>query len=723
MAQRKVEDCRGLYLRYGGVEHDRIAAEMRALGWSDFTKRNLYARTRSGRVTPGWPERFGWDGSLPAKVREKTRNRKARRRGIAYARRRNSTSAPRLSNSASKPPGTFASHRERHATSQKHIGRGHNRQKARRLLSEPPASAGGTYVANENARPGADLVPYTRRRPQQTTDPTDSTDPKDPKDSPDSSFHAWLKTQPGLWNWDLRHQRIIYDRLQAITDGKNKRLMIFMPPRHGKSELVTVRYSAWRIRRNTKLRVILGSYSQHLADNFSRKIRRVLADDAAGQLRNADRGSRIDGNHANQPNPASNSIQHGRTQKRPADTNPQSAIQDPQFPQSPFPFANRPINRVSEWETSDGGGLKAVGVGGGVTGFGADLIIIDDPVKSRAEADSKVFRERVWNWFNDDLYTRLEPGGAIILIQTRWHEDDLAGRLLNEMNNGGEHWEVVNLPAIAEAAELRNADCGLRIQSDGADPYNNTLTNLRCSIPTNPQSAIRDPQSTDPLGRSPGEALWPERFDLAAIEGFRSKMDEYSFSALYQQRPVPSEGGVFKRKWFGTIVDHAPKGLKWKRGYDLAISTKQTADYTASFRVAFDAEGNMYIDGGYRRRIAFPEQRRYMLERLKLERDTEHGVETAVHGQAVLDSLRKDAAAIGRSFKGIAVQGDKHSRALRWISIASEGRIRLVRGPWNKPFVEEACTFPHGKHDDQIDAVSIATHMFDRRGSRLYAFN
>ena len=345
VAQRKIEDCRGLYLRFGGVEHDRIAAEMRALGWSDFTKRNLYARTRGGRITPGWPERFGWDGEIFTAVAQRRRDKKAkvraaRRCGIAYARRRNSSSAPRFSNSASKPPRTFASHRERHTISQKHIGRGHNRQKARRLLSEPPASAGVTYLATENARPGADLVPYTRRQhphAADSTDSKDSIDPTDPTDSPDS-FHSWLKTQPGLWNWDLRHQRIIYDRLQAITDGSNKRLMIFMPPRHGKSELVTVRYSAWRIRRNTKLRVILGSYSQHLADNFSRKIRRVLADDAAGQLRNADRGSRIDGNHANQPNPASNSIQHGRTQNAPS--RHKSAIRNPRsaIPAVPFPL-------------------------------------------------------------------------------------------------------------------------------------------------------------------------------------------------------------------------------------------------------------------------------------------------------------------------------------------------------------------------------------------------
>ncbi len=112
----------------------------------------------------------------------------------------------------------------------------------------------------------------------------------------------------------------------------------------------------------------------------------------------------------------------------------------------------RTINTVSQWETAAGGGVKAVGVGAGVTGFGAQLIIIDDPVKSRADAESETLREKVWDWYRNDLYTRLEPNGSIILIQTRWHEDDLAGRLLNDMADGGDQWEVVNLPALAEPA-------------------------------------------------------------------------------------------------------------------------------------------------------------------------------------------------------------------------------------------------------------------------------
>ena len=179
---------------------------------------------------------------------------------------------------------------------------------------------------------------------------------------------------------------------------------------------------------------------------------------------------------------------------------------------------------------------------------------------------------------------------------------------------------------------------------------------------------------------------------------------------------------MFKRAWFKEIVDHAPKGLKWKRGYDLAISIKQTADYTASFRVAYDSEGYLYIDGGFRRRIDFPQQWRYMIERMTLERDTEHGIEEAIHGRSVMQELRKLDKIRGRQFRGVPVKGDKHERALSWIQLAEEGRIRLTRGPWNKGFIEEACAFPHGAHDDQIDAVSLAVSMHERKPSKLYMF-
>lgn len=437
-------------------------------------------------------------------------------------------------------------------------------------------------------------------------------------------FPAWLPTVTPNWTWNWRHQQYLYSALQKVTDGVTKRLMIFMPPRHGKSEMVTVRYAAHRLEQNPKMNIILGSYNQKLANRFSRKTRRIVE-------------SRI---------------------KLSTDR-----------------------KAVEEWETSIGGGYRAVGVGAGITGFGANLIMVDDPVKSREEAESETYRERCWDWFNDDLYTRLEPGGAIVVTMTRWHDDDIAGRLLKEMDEGGEKWEVVSLPAIAEDA--------------------------------------------DPLGRKRGQALCPERYDIEALEKLRKKLGAYSFAALFQQRPVPIEGALFKRDWFANrIIDEAPANLRWARGYDLAVSQKTSADYTASFRCAFDKQGNLYIADGFRKRIEFPEQQRFVIKRMVSEKNTTHGIEKALHGEALVQSLRRVPAVRHVGFKAVKVDKDKFTRALAWANLAEEGRVFLVRGGWCDEFLDEVCRFT-GKgdtHDDQVDAVSLAVGMLSKKRAKLWAY-
>jgi predicted phage terminase large subunit-like protein len=227
---------------------------------------------------------------------------------------------------------------------------------------------------------------------------------------------------------------------------------------------------------------------------------------------------------------------------------------------------------------------------------------------------------------------------------------------------------------------------------------------------------------TDALGRQPGEALCPERYDEEKLEQLRKKLGSYSFASLYQQHPVPAEGGLFKREWFKNIISNRPEGLRWCRGYDLALSTSATSDYTASFKVAFDKQGNMYVDGGFRRRIEYPEQRKYILGRIREERDTEHGIELSANGRAVIQDIRRERDVLGRAFRGVEPEGTKVSRAVGWVAIAEEGKLFLVRGPWNHEFIDEACSFPQGTHDDQIDAVSIAVRMCRSRGNRSYGF-
>lgn len=437
----------------------------------------------------------------------------------------------------------------------------------------------------------------------------------------------------------------------------------------------------------------------------------------------------------------------------------------------------RAINTASQWETSLGGGVKAVGVGAGVTGFGGQLIVIDDPVKSRAEAESSAYRERLWDWYRNDLYTRLEPDAAVILIQTRWHQDDLAGRLLQEMQTGGDRWEVIDLPALAEHREARSSSLkGTNIIAQGKAESRNpgiepdvdndpegvelgggdvaplqgaeaspdvpgvTLGSLahprllssslsatrtaRQPAFTNPHSAFGVPHSSDPLGRPVGAALCPDRFDEAILADIQRQLGGYAFSALYQQHPTPAEGGIFKRAWFTRFVDAPPPGLKWKRGYDLAVSTKTTACYTASFRIAVDERtGDLYIADGFRERIEYPDQKRYIIDRVTTERDTEHGVEKALHGQAMIQELRRETSIFGQQLRGIDVTADKVTRALTWAPLAEEGKIVLVRGDWNRAFLDELANFPAAEHDDQIDAVSLAVSMLKMKRRQGWSFN
>ncbi len=429
------------------------------------------------------------------------------------------------------------------------------------------------------------------------------------------SFKGWLKKTTPKWNWDWKYQNLIYRHLDRITRKESTRLMIFLPPRHGKSELVTIRYAAWRLENEPQTRIIIGGYNQKLSNRFSRNVRRIVGNECELSIER---------------------------------------------------------NAADEWETQSGGGLCAIGVGAGITGFGADLIIVDDPIRGRADAESSNNRDRIGEWFNDDLHTRLEPGGSIILIQTRWHEDDLAGRLKKDMNEGGEQWDIISLPALAE--------------------------------------------ENDPLTRPEGAALCRARFDETALLKKKRQLGSYSFNSLYQQRPVPPGGAAFKREWFTRIVDHAPEGLRWCRGYDLAVSTKTSADFTASFRCALDRKtGDLYIADGFRKRIEFPDQRRYIVERIREERNTEHGIEEALHGQAFVQELWRETSLSRFAFRGVRVSGDKLTRSLSWANRAEAGKVVLVRGPWIDEFIEEVCQFPNAKHDDQVDAVSLAVNMIETR--------
>jgi hypothetical protein len=287
------------------------------------------------------------------------------------------------------------------------------------------------------------------------------------------------------------HHKLIAEKLEAIERGEIQRLMIFMPPRHGKSELATKRFPAWFLGRNPDKQIIQASYNSDLAKDFGRQVRNIFNE---RRFQNVFNGVELA---------------------------PDSKAAD-------------------RWNTSKGGAYVAAGVGTAVTGRGADILIIDDPLKDREEAESESRRDLVWNWYTSTAYTRLQGMRAEILVQTRWHEDDLAGRLLEAEAKGGKKWEKLILPAE---------------MSDGG-------------------------------------ALWPERFPIEVLREIKQTIGIRDWSSLYQQNPTPDDGTFFLKGWFQRHSVN-PEKLHIYGCSDYAV-TEGGGDYTEHGIFGVDAKGRIY---------------------------------------------------------------------------------------------------------------------------------
>lgn len=418
------------------------------------------------------------------------------------------------------------------------------------------------------------------------------------------------------------HHRLICEKLEAVERGEIDRLVIDTPPRHGKSELTTKRFPAWFMGRNPTKQIITTSYSADLANEFGRSVRNIIKDRSFQNIF---------------PN---------------VELAPDSQAKD-------------------NWHTTKGGVYVGSGLtSGGITGKGAHLAIIDDPIKNREEANSSVIREKIWNSYTNDLYTRLMPGkSAIILIQTRWHVDDLMGRLLEQMENEtGDHWERVHLPAIA--------------------------------------------LDDDILGRSPGEALWPVAFDVTALKRIESTMGEMDFQSLYQGSPIIATGSFFKPSMIN-VVEAPVKGVQFIRRWDLAAtekkSNKSDPDWTTGLKMQRNDDGGYTILDIVRFR-ANPDE----VNRTIVATASQDG-----RGIPITGPLDPGSAGVAQSMYFIKIlagykvdtvreSGDKVTRANPVASQVNAGNVSMVRAPWNKAFLEELTTFPNGKHDDQVDALSGA---------------
>lgn len=424
-----------------------------------------------------------------------------------------------------------------------------------------------------------------------------------------SRFCDWLPEVTPQYYWSWPHLRHIQSSLDQLTGREIERLAVFLPPRHGKSSLITVRYPIWRMLRDRQSKVIVGSHNQSLANKFSRETRRIARGCGYG----------IAGDH----------------------------------------------NTLASWGNFDGGSYRCCGVGNPPMGEGADLIVVDDPFKSRQEAWSLVYRDRVWDWFNTDLASRLEPGGQIVVVFTRWHYDDLWGRIGANLDLS--RWKVISLPAIA--------------------------------------------MEGDELGRQPGAALCPARFDEEALEKIR-KESPVDWMPLYQQNPMATEGGMFKRHWFRMIgPDQLPDGCTFVRYWDKA-GTQDAGCYTAGVLMARDGGGRYYVVDVVRGQWEAHEREQVIRQTAEMDHQ-KHGYhkiyleqEPGASGKESVQSSIRNLA--GFSAYADLASGQKEVRAQPFAAMCGIGQVHLVRASWNREYISELCQFPAGAYKDQVDASSGA---------------
>lgn len=437
---------------------------------------------------------------------------------------------------------------------------------------------------------------------------------------------AWVAggraTDPDYGWVPFPHLELLSEKLMAAAAGEINRLIVTMPPRHGKSEMISRFFPAWYLGTHPEGKVMLASYESTFARSWGRKARQVMDE----------YGASVFGTQVSQSSSA-----------------------------------------ADFWELEDTGGVMVTaGVGGGLTGKGADLLIIDDPVKNAEESMSAVMREKAWDWWLSTARTRLQRNGSAVIVMTRWHEDDLAGKLLKEAEGLGDQWEVLNLPSMA-------------IEGDA-------------------------------LGRKPGEVLCPGLFDEEATLQTKAALGAYFWSALYQQSPTPDEGGIFNRQYFryfelrgGQVildtlngkVEYPASSCRKVSYVDLAESLKKTADYTVLTEAWITPGQDLLIMNVTRDRIPGSEQPQFFID---------HYVgQMKIESIGYQSSLGKGLLRRGYPVEAVYPDKDKVTRASAAGVLYRGAKIFHRRGAeYLAEFEAELLAFPAGEHDDMVDTVAYA---------------
>lgn len=407
-----------------------------------------------------------------------------------------------------------------------------------------------------------------------------------------------------------KHSDLLCSKLEAVERGDIKRLLICCPPRHGKSMTVSETFPSWFIGRNTNRRVIVVSYGDALAQRFGRENKKRIRE----------------------------------------------------FGKEIFNIKLSSVNQANVNWGLDGarGGMIAAGIGGSITGEGADLLIIDDPIKNRMEANSIAYRNMVWNEYLSTLLTRLQSEAAIILILTRWHEDDLAGRILKEH---ADDWDIVSLPAVAES-------------------------------------------ENDLLGRKIGETLWPENgYDEKWAALKKREVGTQVWNSLFQQRPSILEGGLFNRGWW-RYYQRIPNDIEeFGMSWDCTFKDNDDTDYVVG-QVWGRRGADYYLLDQVRDQMGIIATMNSLQSLYgKWPRATLKLIEDKANGTAVIEMMTKKIPGL----IPVNPQGGKFIRAQAMSPFAESGNIYLPDPSiayWVHDFIEECASFPNGMTDDMVDAMT-----------------